>query len=179
LAFPRNTLTYRTGFQMPTYDYLCTQCKLQFEAHHAINAPSSDCPICGNRPTIRELIDYEAFCGVIANEEGRNRDREFEISAEELKARLDRGDDIFILDVREPHEYEICNMGGYLIPLNELPQRVNALDSSREIVVHCKLGGRSAKALEFLKLAGFRKVKNLVGGIDAWAEKVDTSMPRY
>jgi len=152
---------------------------LRFEFRELKLRKNPDCPICGNRPTIRELIDYEAFCGVIANEEGRNRDREFEISAEELKARLDRGDDIFILDVREPHEYEICNMGGYLIPLNELPQRVNALDSSREIVVHCKLGGRSAKALEFLKLAGFRKVKNLVGGIDAWAEKVDTSMPRY
>ena len=152
---------------------------LRFEFRELKLRKNPDCPICGNRPTIRELIDYEAFCGVAANEEGKNRDREFEISAEELKARLDRGDDIFILDVREPHEYEICNMGGYLIPLNELPQRVNALDSSREIVVHCKLGGRSFKAVEFLKQAGFRKVKNLVGGIDAWAEKVDTSMPRY
>jgi len=138
-----------------------------------------DCPICGERRTIHELIDYEAFCGVSDSTEEMKQDKAFEITVEELKHRLDRGDDLFILDVREPHEYQICSMGGYLIPVNDMPKRVHELDSSREIVVHCKLGGRSARAVEFLKQAGFRKVKNLVGGIDAWAEKIDQTLPRY
>jgi len=138
-----------------------------------------DCPMCGERRTINELIDYEAFCGVSDVVEDTKRDKAFEMSVEELKGRLDRGDDLFILDVREPHEYQICNMGGYLIPVNDVPKRVHELDSSREIVVHCKLGSRSAKAVEFLKQAGFRKVKNLIGGIDAWAEKIDKTLPRY
>jgi len=81
--------------------------------------------------------------------------------------------------VREPHEYQICNLGGYLIPLGDLPKRVNELDSSREIVVHCKMGGRSAKAVEFLQQAGFKKVHNLAGGITAWSERVDPKVPKY
>jgi rhodanese-related sulfurtransferase len=98
---------------------------------------------------------------------------------EELKKKLDAKSDIFILDVREPHEYQICNLNGYLVPLNDLPKRVNELDSSREIVAHCKMGGRSAKAVQFLRQAGFKKVYNLTGGITAWAEKVDPGMPKY
>jgi adenylyltransferase/sulfurtransferase len=101
------------------------------------------------------------------------------MTVEELKARLDRGEDTFLLDVREPHEYEIANLGGYLIPLNELPERIHELDSSREMVVYCKVGPRSARAVAFLKRSGFGKVKNLVGGIDAWADRVDRSLPRY
>jgi sulfur-carrier protein adenylyltransferase/sulfurtransferase len=81
--------------------------------------------------------------------------------------------------VREPHEYQICNLGGHLIPLGELPKRVNELDSSREIVAHCKMGGRSAKAVDFLRKAGFKKVRNLKGGITAWADRVDKKMPKY
>lgn len=138
-----------------------------------------NCPICGEHRVIEKLIDYEAFCGVRETAEDTKQDRPSEITVEELKVRLSRGDDLFILDVREPQEYEICNMGGYLIPVNDLPKRVHELDTSREIVVHCKLGNRSARATEFLRQAGFRKVKNLVGGIDAWAEKVDKKMPRY
>jgi len=84
-----------------------------------------------------------------------------------------------VLDVREPHEYQICNIGGHLIPLNDLPKRVSELDSSREIVVHCKMGGRSAKAVAFLQQAGFKKVHNLAGGINAWAERVDPTVPKY
>jgi len=137
------------------------------------------CPICGENPTIHELIDYEAFCGVEPSWGVYTRDKEWEITPEELKGKLDRGEDIFILDVREPQEYQICNLNGYLIPLNDLPQRVHELDSSREIVVHCKMGGRSQRALEFLREAGFRKIKNLVGGIDAWAERIDKMMPQY
>ena len=102
-----------------------------------------------------------------------------EIAPRELKARLDRGDDLFILDVRERHEFQICNLGGHLIPLGELSRRVNELDSSREIVAHCRSGRRSAEAVEFLRSAGFRKVLNLKGGILAWSDEVDASVPKY
>ena len=135
-----------------------------------------DCPICSENPTIHELIDYEEFCGINA---GKNFSRQDIISVNELKEKLDAHEDIFILDVREPHEYEISNLNGYLIPLNDLPERINELDSSREMVVHCKMGKRSAHAVEFLKSSGFKKVKNLVGGINAWAEKIDRSIPVY
>src|SRR5262249_16588248 len=97
----------------------------------------------------------------------------------ELKKRLDRGDDIFILDVREPHEYQICNLKGKLIPLGELPRRVHELDSSREIVAHCRTAHRSAEAVDFLRKAGFRKIPNLTGGILAWSDQVDASVPKY
>jgi molybdopterin/thiamine biosynthesis adenylyltransferase/rhodanese-related sulfurtransferase/molybdopterin converting factor small subunit len=136
-----------------------------------------DCPICGEHPRITELIDYEAFCGVAPTDGAQQR--EFEITVDELKAKLDRGEEVFVLDVREPHEYAIVHMNGYLIPLNDLPRRVNELDSAREIVVHCHHGTRSARAVEFLRQLGFRKVKNLVGGIDAWAERVDPRLTRY
>ena len=102
-----------------------------------------------------------------------------EIQVEDLKRRIDAKEDFVLLDVREPHEYQICNLGGKLIPLNDLPTRVNELDSSREIVVHCKMGGRSAKAVAFLQQAGFSKVKNLAGGITAWSERVDPTVPKY
>jgi len=137
-----------------------------------------DCPTCGTHPTVTELIDYNQFCG-IRGEEAAAPTSMTDISVEELKQRLDRGDDLFVLDVREPHEYQICNLGGYLIPLNDLPKRVSELDSSREIVVHCKMGGRSAKATDFLRQSGFTKVHNLTGGINAWAERVDPKVPKY
>ncbi len=98
---------------------------------------------------------------------------------EDLKKRLDAKDDLFVLDVREPHEYKICNIGGHLIPLNDLPKRMSELDQTREIVVHCRTGGRSAKAVEFLQANGFKNVKNLAGGILAWAEKIDPKMQKY
>ncbi len=137
-----------------------------------------ECPACGTKRTITKLIDYEQFCGI------RGEEQEVEISTadvqvEELKQRLDRGDDIFVLDVREPHEYQICNIGGHLIPLGDLPKRVNELDSSKEIVAHCRSGMRSAKAVAFLRQAGFKKVHNLAGGILAWADRVDPKMPKY
>ena len=136
-----------------------------------------DCPVCGKNPTVRELIDYEAFCGIPSAAE--NGLGEFEITVDDLKKSLDKGEDVLVLDVREPHEYEIVNMGGRLIPLGELPSRAKELDSARNIVIHCHSGGRSRRAVEFLKDLGFRKVKNLVGGIDEWAEKIDPSLPRY
>jgi len=137
-----------------------------------------DCPICGAHPTVTELIDYNQFCG-IRGEEAPGHTTMADMTVEELKKRLERGDDLFVLDVREPHEYQICNISGYLIPLNDLPRRVSELDSSREIVVHCKTGGRSAKAADFLRQSGFSKVHNLAGGINAWAERVDPKVPKY
>ena len=137
-----------------------------------------ECPVCGTNPSIRELIDYNQFCG-IRGEEAPVTSSVPEIQPEELKASLDAGKDIFILDVRETHEYQICNLGGYLIPLGDLPARMNELDSSREIVAHCRSGVRSAKAVTLLRQAGFRKVKNLAGGILAWSDKVDPTVPKY
>jgi adenylyltransferase/sulfurtransferase len=137
-----------------------------------------DCPVCGQNATIRQLVDYNEFCG-IRGEEAPVALNIPEIQPEELKRRMDAGEDIFVLDVREPHEYQICNIGGYLIPLGDLPKRVNELDTSREIVAHCKGGVRSAKAVDFLQKAGFRKAKNMTGGILAWSERVDPKVPKY
>ena len=137
-----------------------------------------DCPVCGPNPAITQLIDYQEFCG-IRGEEAPAVAGIAEIQPEELKRRLDAGEDIFVLDVREPHEYQICNLNGHLIPLGDLPKRMNELDSSREIVAHCRSGVRSGKAVDFLRQAGFRKVKNLAGGILAWADKVDPRMAKY
>jgi adenylyltransferase/sulfurtransferase len=139
-----------------------------------------ECPVCGEHPTITKLIDYAEFCGVRGEEAANPAQNTVpEIAPRELKARLDRGDDLFVLDVREPHEYQICNLGGHLIPLGELSRRVHELDSSREIVAHCRSGKRSAEAVEFLRSAGFRKVLNLKGGILAWSDEVDASVPKY
>ena len=137
-----------------------------------------DCPVCGTHRTINQLIDYNEFCG-IRGEEKPVENQVPTISVEELKRRKDAGEDVFVLDVREPHEYQICNIQGYLIPLNDLPKRVHELDSSREIVAHCRSGVRSAKAVEFLRQSGFTKIRNLTGGILAWADKIDPSMPKY
>jgi len=137
------------------------------------------CPMCGSHRKIHELIDYNEFCGIRGEEEVESNLKVPEITAHELKERLDSGEDIFVLDVREPHEYQICNIKGHLIPLGELPRRVHELDSAREIVAHCKSGKRSAQAVDFLRQAGFRKISNLRGGILSWSTEVDPSVPRY
>jgi sulfur-carrier protein adenylyltransferase/sulfurtransferase len=138
-----------------------------------------DCPVCGTHPTVTKLIDYVQFCGIRGEEAPSTVTNIPEITPKDLKARLDRGDDLYILDVREPHEYQICNIKGNLIPLGELSRRVNELDSSREIVAHCRSGKRSAEAVQFLRNAGFRKIWNLKGGILAWSDEVDPSVPKY
>jgi molybdopterin/thiamine biosynthesis adenylyltransferase/rhodanese-related sulfurtransferase len=138
-----------------------------------------ECPVCGNHPTVTQLIDYAEFCGIRGEEAPAAPSTVPEMTPRELKARLDRGEDIYILDVREPHEYQICHIGGHLIPLGELSRRVHELDSSREIVAHCRSGKRSAEASEFLRKAGFRKLWNLKGGILAWSDEVDSSVPKY
>ena len=138
-----------------------------------------DCPVCGAHPTMKELIDYAEFCGIRGEEAPSTVTNIPEVTARELKSRLDRGDEIYVLDVREQHEYQICNIHGHLIPLGELAQRVHELDSSKEIVAHCKSGKRSAQAVEFLQKAGFKKIHNLKGGILAWSDEVDPSVPKY
>lgn len=140
-----------------------------------------DCPVCGDRPTVRELIDYQQFCGIPqqAAEEAAH-ERLPEITPADLKARLDGGDSVFVLDVREPHEYEIAKIPGTkLIPLGSLPQHVHELDATADIVVHCKSGVRSGKAQRLLKEMGFSRVTNLTGGILRWSAEVDPRVPRY
>jgi len=142
-----------------------------------------DCPVCGTHPTVTHLIDYEQFCGIhpaapepitVATQ------KPSEITSVELKQRLDRGDRLKIVDVREPNEYQINRIAGStLIPLGEVPKRYRELDPNEEIVVHCKMGGRSAKAADFLRSVGFKNVLNLKGGILDWIDKVDPSQPKY
>jgi adenylyltransferase/sulfurtransferase len=139
-----------------------------------------DCPVCGEHPTITELIDYEEFCGITQQQQTAKPIME-EITATELKQRLDNGDDIQIIDVREPHEYEIGQIpNSKLIPLGQVLNRMNEIDPERETVVHCKMGGRSAKAIDALQRSGFQgKLSNLAGGITAWSNEVDPSVPKY
>jgi molybdopterin/thiamine biosynthesis adenylyltransferase/rhodanese-related sulfurtransferase len=138
-----------------------------------------DCPICGQQPTIRQLIDYEVFCGTSVREADAVDGSIPSISVGELRDRLNRGEDLFLLDVREPHEYQMANIKGHLIPLGDLPKRVNELDPSREIVVYCHTGIRSATAVRILRQMGFAKAANLAGGIDRWAAEVDPKLIRY
>ncbi|HKW75405.1 MAG TPA: molybdopterin-synthase adenylyltransferase MoeB [Terriglobales bacterium] len=138
-----------------------------------------DCVVCGTHPTVTKLIDYEEFCGIRGEEKPVNKCAVPEISVEELKQRLDAKEDFVLVDVREPHEYQICNLNGKLIPLNDLPRRVSELDPAKETVVHCRSGQRSARAVNFLRQAGFNKVSNLSGGILAWADRIDPKVPKY
>jgi adenylyltransferase/sulfurtransferase len=143
-----------------------------------------DCPVCGTHPTVTELIDYEQFCGVapaapeVAVSTASNSETETDVK--ELKRRIDAKDDFFLLDVREPNEFQIGRIpGSTLIPLGEVPQRVTEIPRDKEIVVHCKMGGRSAKAAAFLRQQGYKNVKNLKGGILDWSDKIDPSVPKY
>jgi sulfur-carrier protein adenylyltransferase/sulfurtransferase len=141
------------------------------------------CPVCGDEPTVRALIDYERFCGIPQpGEERTMADGVPEITVTELKERLDRGDPITIVDVREPYEWEIGNLGDYgarLIPLAELGERLDEIDPQEEIVLQCRSGGRSAQALKTLRAHGYERLHNLKGGILAWSEEIDPSIPKY
>ena len=138
------------------------------------------CPVCGENATIKQLIDYEQFCG-ITQSANREETRMKEITATELKQRLDRGDDLQVIDVREPNEYEIARLPGTkLIPLGQVVNRMGEIDPARETVVHCKGGVRSAKAIEALQRAGYSgELVNLKGGITAWSNEVDPQVPKY
>jgi adenylyltransferase/sulfurtransferase len=151
--------------------------KMKFRELRLRKNPS--CPVCGENPSVRELIDYQEFCGVTPHAEV-SVGADFEITPAELKAKRDRKEDFILIDVREPEEYAICRIpGSRLIPRGTLPERVHELSSADEIVVHCKSGVRSSMAVEFLKQAGFRKVKNLTGGILRWSDDIDPSVPKY
>ncbi|MFZ0744150.1 MAG: molybdopterin-synthase adenylyltransferase MoeB [Terracidiphilus sp.] len=140
-----------------------------------------ECPVCGPNPTVTELIDYQQFCGIVpeTKEERKLKNGIPQITVKELKQRLDAGEKVFILDVREPYEYQIANIGGKLIPQNDVPQRLAEIDRDREVVVHCLSGGRSQRIAEFLKQSGYANVANLAGGIRAWSEEIDPSVPKY
>jgi adenylyltransferase/sulfurtransferase len=136
-----------------------------------------NCPVCGENPTVTELIDYQEFCGI--PQQAAQAGEVPEITVQELKGRLENGNRVSVLDVREPHEYEVANIGARLIPLNELPERLVELDRDEPLAVHCKTGGRSARAVKLLRDAGFQNVYNVKGGIDAWSEEIDPSVPKY
>ena len=148
-----------------------------------------DCPVCGDHPTVTELIDYEQFCGVApaapagaeTQTDGDGADNAGdEATVEQLKARIDRADGVFVLDVREPQEFQICRIpGSTLIPLGDLPKRLGELEGRGEMIVHCKSGVRSAKAVKLLREAGFTRAQNLRGGILRWIDAVDPSQPKY
>ncbi len=140
------------------------------------------CPVCGENPTVTELIDYQEFCGIPQAEAQDAADEVPEISVGELKERLENGGGVNVLDVREPHEYQVANLeeqGARLIPLGELPERLVELDRDETFAVHCKTGARSARAVRLLQDAGFEDVYNLKGGITAWSEEIDPSVPKY
>ena len=144
-----------------------------------------ECPVCGDNPTVTELIDYEQFCGMPSEEKDVEKESEmqkqsdWDVNVQDLKKMRDEGADFALVDVREPHEYEICNLEGELIPLNTLSDRLGELDKDRHTVVHCRSGGRSAKAVNAMREAGFTNVWNLQGGILAWSDQVDPSVPKY
>jgi molybdopterin/thiamine biosynthesis adenylyltransferase/rhodanese-related sulfurtransferase len=137
------------------------------------------CPVCGENPTVTELIDYQEFCGIPQAQQADQADEVPEITVRELKEKLDNGQNVSVLDVREPHEYEVANIGARLIPLGELPERLIELNKDETLAIHCKTGGRSARAVQLLKEAGFQNVYNVTGGITAWSEEIDPSVPKY
>ena len=138
-----------------------------------------ECPVCGAHPSVTKLIDYEQFCGIRGEEHVRET-KVPEITAPEVKKMMDERKPFVLVDVREPHEFQICRIpGSTLIPLGDVPKRMHELSSADEIVVHCRSGIRSAQAVELLMKAGFRKIHNLKGGVLAWADQVDPTMPKY
>ncbi|HUX44363.1 MAG TPA: molybdopterin-synthase adenylyltransferase MoeB [Terracidiphilus sp.] len=142
---------------------------------------NAECPVCGDRPTVTALMDYEQFCGLTPEnkEEKATMNGVPQVSVKQLKQRLDAGEQVQLLDVREAYEYQIANIGGTLIPLNEVPQRLAELDREREVVVMCRSGARSQRVAEFLQQAGYAKVANLSGGILAWSAEIDATVPQY
>lgn len=139
-----------------------------------------ECPICGAHPTITGLIDYEAFCGVPAHDRAAaSAPTHRSLTVEQLAGLQERGENLFLLDVREPHEYEVANLGGRLIPLGQLESRLDEVPREERVIVHCKMGGRSAKAVDLLMRHGYTNVENLEGGIDAWSARIDAGVPRY
>jgi molybdopterin/thiamine biosynthesis adenylyltransferase/rhodanese-related sulfurtransferase len=140
-----------------------------------------ECPVCGEHPTLTELIDYQQFCGIMPEspQESSMKNGIPQMTVKELKRRLDAGEDVQLIDVREPYEFQIAQMGGKLIPQNEVPQRLSEIDPGREVVVHCRSGARSQRIAEFLKQNGYPRVANLAGGILAWSDEIDPRVQKY
>jgi adenylyltransferase/sulfurtransferase len=140
-----------------------------------------ECPVCGDNPTVTQLIDYQEFCGIHPEpqQEQALKNGIPQMQVKELKRRLDAGDDLFVLDVREPYEYQIANIGGTLIPQNDVPRRLGEIDRNREIVVQCRSGARSQRIAEFLAQQGYKNVSNLAGGILAWSDEIDPKVQKY
>ena len=140
-----------------------------------------ECPVCGDNPTVKELIDYQQFCGILpeSKEEKAVKNGIPQITVKELKRRRDAGETVFLLDVREPYEYQIAQIGGTLIPQNDVPQRLNEIPRDREIIVQCRSGARSQKIAELLKQSGYSQVVNLAGGILAWSDEIDPKVQKY
>jgi adenylyltransferase/sulfurtransferase len=138
------------------------------------------CPVCGDHPTIKELIDYDQFCGATPSPSSPKTSDGGEIDVHRLSERLSKKESFVLLDVREKNEFDIARISGSrLIPLSELPQRFGELNPADDIVVHCKSGMRSQKAIGFLKSQGFKRLTNVAGGISAWSDEIDPSVPRY
>jgi adenylyltransferase/sulfurtransferase len=139
------------------------------------------CPVCGSNPTVIELIDYQHFCGIVPEtpEEKTVKNGIPQLAVKELKRRIDAGEEVYILDVREPYEYKIAQIGGKLIPQNDVPNRLSEIDRNREVIVQCRSGVRSQRIAEYLKQQGYPRVVNLAGGILAWADEIDPKMQKY
>jgi molybdopterin/thiamine biosynthesis adenylyltransferase/rhodanese-related sulfurtransferase len=140
-----------------------------------------ECPVCGENPTITQLIDYQQFCGIVpeSKEDKSMKNGIPQITVQELKRRIDAGEDVQLIDVREPYEFQIAQIGGKLIPQNDVPQRLAEIDRNREVIVHCRSGARSQRIAEFLVQSGYLKVANLAGGILAWSDEIDPKVQKY
>ena len=140
-----------------------------------------ECPVCGLNPTVTKLIDYQQFCGIVPEtpQEKNMKNGIPQMTVRELKRRIDAGEEVQLIDVREPYEFQIAQIGGTLIPQNDVPQRLSEIDPSREVVVHCRSGARSQRIAEFLKQSGYPSVANLAGGILAWSDEIDPGIQKY
>ncbi len=140
-----------------------------------------ECPVCGLNPTVTELIDYQNFCGIVpeAAQDANTKNGIPQISVKELKRRMDAGEEVYLIDVREPYEYQIAQIGGKLIPQNDVPRRLAEIDRNREVIVHCRSGARSQKIAEFLMQSGYPRVTNVAGGILAWSDEIDPTVQKY
>ncbi len=140
-----------------------------------------ECPVCGENPTVTQLIDYQQFCGIVpeTKEDKSMKNGIPQITVKELKRRIDAGEDVQLIDVREPYEYQIAQIGGKLIPQNDVPNRLAEIDRNREVIVQCRSGARSQRIAEFLVQSGYPKVANLAGGILAWSDEIDPKVQKY
>ena len=140
-----------------------------------------DCPVCGTNPTVTQLIDYQQFCGIVPEtpQEKNVKNGIPQMTVKELKRRIDAGEDVQLIDVREPYEFQIAQIGGKLIPQNDVPQRLAEIDRNREVIVHCRSGARSQKIAEFLQQSGYPRVSNVAGGILAWSDEIDPKIQKY